>query len=154
MATEKSSSADAETSNDSKDSAQNGSKEQVAKPNGSKPSADEIRKRAFEAFQARHGEPGSALEDWQKAESSLSAEATNASKPETDAPKPVTAKADAPEADTSKGDGAKADVPKANGIKPEAAKADSSKAEAPKLMRPRRMRLRQTGQRQMLLKVL
>ena len=181
MATEKSSAEDAKTSNDSKDSAQNGSKEQVAKPNGSKPgldelrkrayeifqaredlqkaeaalyadaskadapkpdaskpdassvakpdgskpSVDEIRKRAFEAFQARHGEPGSALEDWQKAESSLSAEATNASKPEA-------AKADAPEADTSNADGAKADAPKANGTKPEAAKADSFQADGPK----------------------
>ena len=181
MATEKSSAEDAKTSNDSKDSAQNGSKEQVAKPNGSKPgldelrkrayeifqaredlqkaeaalyadaskadapkpdaskpdassvakpdgskpSVDEIRKRAFEAFQARHGEPGSALEDWQKAESSLCAEATNASKPEA-------AKADAPEADTSNADGAKADAPKANGTKPEAAKADSFQADGPK----------------------
>ena len=99
----------------------------VAKPDGSKPSVDEIRKRAFEAFQARHGEPGSALEDWQKAESSLCAEATNASKPEADAPK-----ADAAKADTSKADGAKADAPKANGTKPEAAKADSSQADGPK----------------------
>ncbi len=102
MAIEKSFADDAKTSNDSKHSAQNGSKEQVAKPNGSKPGADEIRKRAFEAFQARHGEPGSALEDWQKAESSLIAEATNASEPKADAPKPEGAKADAPKANWTK----------------------------------------------------
>jgi H+-transporting ATPase len=93
-----------------------------AKPNGSKPSEDEIRKRAFEVFQARHDAPGSALEDWQKAESALTAEATNASKPETDAPKPETAKADAAQAETSKADSAKADAPKTDG-----AKADASK---------------------------
>ena len=63
MATEKSSAEDAKTSNDSKDSAQNGSKEQVAKPNGSKPGLDELRKRAYEIFQAR--------EDLQKAEAAL-----------------------------------------------------------------------------------
>jgi hypothetical protein len=46
MATDKSSAEDPKTLNDSKDSAQNGSKEQVAKPNGSKPNIEEISKRA------------------------------------------------------------------------------------------------------------
>ncbi len=46
--------------NDSKDSAQNRSKENAVKPNGSKPSVDELRRRAYEIFKAR--------EDLQKAE--------------------------------------------------------------------------------------
>ncbi len=68
MATEKSPPEDAKTVNDPKDSAPEGSKADVTKSKESKPSVDETRKRAFEVFQARHGEPGSALEDWQKAE--------------------------------------------------------------------------------------
>ena len=96
------------TLNDSKDSAQNGSKEQVAKPNGSKPNVDEIRKRAYKIFKERQG--GSALGDWQKAEASVSADA---------------AKVDKPKADTSK-----AAAPKANGAKPEAAKADAAQPDA------------------------
>src|SRR5208282_6157287 len=103
MANEKSSSEDAKTlKNDSKDSAPEGSKANAAKSKESKPSVDETRKRAFEVFQARHGEPGSALEDWQKAEASVSADAVK-----TDA-----SKADAPKADTSKADGSKADASK------------------------------------------
>ena len=90
MATEKSSPEDAKTVNDPKDSAPEGSEASTAKSKGSKPSVDEIRKRAFEVFQARHGEPGSALEDWQKAEASVSADT-----PKADAPKPDASKADA-----------------------------------------------------------
>ena len=93
MATEKSSPEDAKTVNDPKDSAPEGSKADVTKSKESKPSVDETRKRAFEVFQARHGEPGSALEDWQKAEASVSA----------DAPKADASKADASKADASKG---------------------------------------------------
>jgi H+-transporting ATPase len=190
MDTQKSSEDDAKTLNDSNGSAPKGAKANVAKPNGSKPSVDELRRRAYEiflaredlqkaeaslyadsskadaaepdpskpdtskvtdvkptpdvneirdraykAFQSRHGEPGSALEDWKKAESSLSAEAINANKPEDDAHKPETAKADAPKADTSEAatpnaDGAKTDAPNANVTKPEAAKADESTADS------------------------
>src|ERR1035437_4224494 len=93
MATEKSSPEDAKTVNDPKDSAPEGAKADVTKSKESKPSVDETRKRAFEVFQARHGEPGSALEDWQKAEASVSA----------DAPKADASKADASKADASKG---------------------------------------------------
>lgn len=57
MATEKSSTEDAKTPVDSHNSAQSGSKTSAAKPNGSKASTDEIRKRAYEIFQARHGGP-------------------------------------------------------------------------------------------------
>ena len=67
------------TLDDSKNSAPNGSKASVAKPNGSKPSADEIRKRAYEIFQARQG--GSEIGDWQKAEASVSADAAKADRP-------------------------------------------------------------------------
>jgi hypothetical protein len=35
------------------------------------PSEDEIRKRAYEIYLARHGEPGSEIEDWLKAEAEL-----------------------------------------------------------------------------------
>ena len=55
MATEKSSGEDVKTLDDSNDSAPNESKASVAKPNGSKPSVDEIRKRAYEIFQERQG---------------------------------------------------------------------------------------------------
>jgi hypothetical protein len=68
MATEKSSAEEAKTIIDSKDSAQNGSEASVTKSNQSKPSADEIRTRAYEIFQARHGGPGSEIGDWQKAD--------------------------------------------------------------------------------------
>lgn len=78
MAADKSSPEDAKDVNDSKDSAQAGSKASVPKSNESKPSVDETRKRAYEIFQARDGGPGSALGDWQKAEASASAEAPKA----------------------------------------------------------------------------
>src|ERR1017187_3343080 len=97
MATEKSSPEDAKTVNDPKDSAPEGSEASTAKSKGSKPSVDEIRKCAFEVFQARHGEPGSALEDWQKAEASVSADAAKTDASKADAPR-----ADAPKADASK----------------------------------------------------
>ncbi len=78
MATEKSSGEDAKTVDDSNDCAPNGPKASGAKSNESEPSADEIRTRAYEIFQARHGGPGSEIGDWQKAEASLSAGATKA----------------------------------------------------------------------------
>ena len=49
---------DAKTLDDSNDSAPKGSEASAAKSKGSKPSVDEIRKRAYEVFQARHGGPG------------------------------------------------------------------------------------------------
>ncbi len=78
MAIEKSSGEDAKTVDDSNDSAPSASKASGAKSNESKPSADEIRTRAYEIFQTRHGGPGSEIGDWQKAEASLSAGATKA----------------------------------------------------------------------------
>jgi H+-transporting ATPase len=69
---------DAKISDASNNSAQNGSRTSAAKSNVSQPSVDEIRKHAYETFQARHGGPGSALEDWQKAEVSASADAPKA----------------------------------------------------------------------------
>src|SRR5579872_1705767 len=102
MATEKSSAQDAKTLEDTNDSAPNGSKAGMTKSDGSKPSVDEIRTRAYGIFQARHGGPGSALEDWQKAEGSAP----------TIAPKAHTSKADAskanePEAEKTTADAAK-----------------------------------------------
>ena len=47
--------ASAEDANTLGDSPQNGSAGSVAKPNGAKPSVDEIRKRAYKIFQERHG---------------------------------------------------------------------------------------------------
>ena len=118
MATDKSSAEDPKTLNDSKDSAQNGSKEQVAKPNGSKPNIEEISKRAYEIFKERQG--GSALGDWQKAEASVSADAAKVDKPKVD-----TSKAAAPKAN-----GAKSEAAKADAAQPDAAKSDAPKAEA------------------------
>ena len=86
MATEKSSADDAKSSDASSDSAPNGSKA-VAKSKGSEPGVDEIRTRAYEIFQARHGGPGSALGDWQKAEASASADAFKADTSKADAAK-------------------------------------------------------------------
>ena len=57
MDTEKSSQEDTNTLNDSKDTAQAGSKASAAQSKESKPSVDEIRKRAYEIFQARQGGP-------------------------------------------------------------------------------------------------
>ncbi len=92
MATEKSSGEDAKTLDNLDDSAPTGSKA-VAKSKGSKPSADEIRTRAYEIFQERQGGPGSEIGDWQKAEAAVSE----------DAPKADASKADASKADASKG---------------------------------------------------
>jgi len=39
--------------------------------NGSGPTEDEIRKRAYEIYQERNGGPGNALEDWLQAEAEL-----------------------------------------------------------------------------------
>src|SRR5208337_3501066 len=76
MATEKSSASDAKALAASTDSLPNGSKASVAKSNRPKPSVDEIRTRAYEIFQARHGGTGSEIDDWQKAEASVSADAS------------------------------------------------------------------------------
>jgi H+-transporting ATPase len=93
MATEKGSREDANTIADSNDSAPKGSEASAAKFKGARPGVGEIRNRAYEVFQARHGGPGSAFEDWHKAEASASA----------DARKPDEAKPAAPTADASKG---------------------------------------------------
>ena len=100
MATEKSSASDAKALAASTDSLPNGSKASVAKSNRPKPSVDEIRTRAYEIFQARHGGPGSEIGDWQKAEASVSVETT---------------KVDVSKADASKTNGAKADA--ASGVR-------------------------------------
>src|ERR1700677_795915 len=105
MATEKSSTEDAKTLTDSKNSAQNGANGDAAQPNGSKPSVAEIRKRAYKIFQERQG--GSEIGDWQKAEASVSA----------DAAKTDTPKADEAKADASAGDTSKAAAPEANGAR-------------------------------------
>src|ERR1017187_3542953 len=81
MDTRKSSRVDAKTPIDSKNSAQNGTTS-VAKAIGSKVSVDEIRKRAYEIFQARHGGPGSEIGDWQKAEASIAVDSAKADAPE------------------------------------------------------------------------
>jgi len=96
MATEKTSVEDTKkTLDDSNDSAPNGSKADATKSKESKPGVDETRKRAYGIFQARHGGPGSAIEDWQKAEASVSADAPKADAPKADAPMADGAKADA-----------------------------------------------------------
>jgi H+-transporting ATPase len=103
MATEKSSGEDTkQILDDSNDSAPNGSKADVTKSKESKPGVDETRKRAYGIFQARHGGPGSALEDWQKAEASAP----------TVAPKAHASKADASKADEAEADGTTADAAK------------------------------------------
>src|SRR5271156_1903847 len=98
MALEKNSGEDAKALSDSAEFAPNGAAASVAKVDGSKPSVDEIRRCAYEIFQARHGGLGNALEDWQKAEASVSANASKA-----DAPKAEDARPDASGADASKG---------------------------------------------------
>ena len=115
MATQKDSAEDAKTLDDSNKSAPNGSNGRIAKSNGSKPSVDQIRKRAYEIFQERRR--GSEISDWQKAEASVSADTSDAG----------TSKADAPKVDTSK-----ADAPKTDGAEPDAAKGDGAKAAAAK----------------------
>jgi H+-transporting ATPase len=125
MSTEKSSGEHAKTIGGSNDSQPEGSETSAVKSKGSKPSVDQIRTRAYEVFQGRHGGPGSAVEDWQKAEASVSADVAK-----TDAAKTNTARADAPEADTSK-----ADLPNADGAKPEASTVDAAKADASKAVK-------------------
>ena len=127
----------------SKDSAQNGSKASVAKPNGSKPSVDEIRKRAYEIFQARQG--GSEIGDWQKAEASASADATKAEAARPTQPR-LWPKADARQGRCLQGRWAKADAPKADDHQGRCAQGRRTKADAPRLMRPRQMRPRQMRQ--------
>jgi H+-transporting ATPase len=101
MATEKSSGEDTKKSlDDLNDSAP--SQADATKSNEPKPGVDETRKRAYGIFQARHGGPGSAIEDWQKAEASAPAAA----------PKAHASKADASKADEAKADGTAADAPK------------------------------------------
>ena len=80
---------------DPKDSALNGAKAGTDKSNGSKSRVPEIRTRAYEIFQARHGGPGSEISDWQKAEASVSADATKVDPSEAGAPKTNGAEADA-----------------------------------------------------------
>jgi len=48
-------------------------KETVKSPalNGSGPTEDEIRKRAYQIYQERDGGPGNAVEDWLQAEAEL-----------------------------------------------------------------------------------
>src|SRR5208283_2550216 len=104
MATEKSSGEDTKkTLDDSNDSVPNGSKADATKSKESEPGVDETRKRAYRIFQARHGGPGSALEDWQKAEASGSADVPKADAPKADAAQADGAKKDEAKADASKG---------------------------------------------------
>ncbi len=95
MATQRDSGEESKTLADPKDSAQNGAKAGADNSNGSKSRAAEIRTRAYEIFQARHGGPGSEIGDWQKAEASVSADATKADASKADAPKANGAKVDA-----------------------------------------------------------
>src|SRR5580658_10808824 len=94
MAIEKSSGENTKTSDYVNDSAPNGSKADATKSKESKPSLDEIRQRAYRMFQARHGGPGSALQDWQRAEASALADAPKADLSKVDAPKGTPAAAD------------------------------------------------------------
>ncbi len=123
MTTEKSSGEAAKTVNDSKSSPPNGTKPIVVKSNQSKPGVDEIRRRAFEIFQARHGGPGSAIGDWQKAEASVSAETAKAEASKSDVPKANEAKPEAVKVDDGKADASEIDAPTTDG-----AKADTSKS--------------------------
>ena len=93
MATQKSSEDVAKTLSASSKVAPNGATPSVAKADGS--SVDEIRKRAYEIFQARHGGSGSALEDWQKAEAAVSANASKADATKAEGANPDASKADA-----------------------------------------------------------
>src|SRR5271154_3495684 len=95
MAIQRDSGEEAKTLADPNDSAQNGAKAGADKSNGSKPKVTEIRKLAYEIFQARHGGPGSEIGDWQKAEASLSEDATKVDLSKADAPKTNGAEADA-----------------------------------------------------------
>jgi H+-transporting ATPase len=82
MAIHKNSTEDAKTLDGSQNSPQKGSKASAAKSNGSKPSVEDIRTRAYEIFQARHEGPGNEIGDWQKAEASIAADSANADAPE------------------------------------------------------------------------
>jgi len=79
-----------------KDSEQNGGKTGADKSDGLKSRVGEIRKRAYEIFEARHGGPGNEISDWQKAEASVSAGATKVDASQADAPKTNGAKPDEP----------------------------------------------------------
>jgi len=68
-------------------SGSNDAKASLPKLNGSKAAVDEVRTRAYEIFQARHGGPGSAIGDWQKAEASVIADTNETVTPGTDASK-------------------------------------------------------------------
>jgi H+-transporting ATPase len=103
MASEQSTLEDAKNLNDSKNSTPNGSKASVAKSNGSNPSMGEIRKRAYEIFQARHGGPGNEIDDWRKAEASVSANASKSGEAKVEESKPDASTADGAKADASKG---------------------------------------------------
>jgi Protein of unknown function (DUF2934) len=46
-------------------------KEEFLSQNGSEPTEDEIRKRAYEIHLARGGGPGNEIDDWLKAEAEL-----------------------------------------------------------------------------------
>jgi H+-transporting ATPase len=102
MATEKSAD-DAKTLEASNDSAQDGSKPSAVKSDGSKPIVDEIRARAYEIFEARHGGPGSELDDWQKAEASLAAGGCKADAPEGAQPPAATRPSDKPAGNAADG---------------------------------------------------
>jgi hypothetical protein len=67
----------------------------VAISNGSRPGVDEIRTRAYEIFQSRHGATGSAIGDWQKAEASIIADANERATSRTNVSEKATAPADA-----------------------------------------------------------
>ena len=82
MAIHKNSTEDAKTLDGSQNSPPKGSKASAAKSNGSKPSVEDIRTRAYEIFQARHEGPGNEIGDWQKAEASIAADSANADAPE------------------------------------------------------------------------
>jgi H+-transporting ATPase len=105
MPTEKSSAEDAKALSDPKGSTHNGSVANVVTPNGSKPSIDEIRERAYAIFRERQG--GSQIGDWQKAEAALSADAAKAQPP-----KPETSKSEAAKVDSSKSDEPKGEASK------------------------------------------
>src|SRR6202789_2940282 len=95
MAIQRDSGEKAKTLVDPKESARDGAKAGADKSNGSKSGVAEIRKRAYEIFQARHGGPGSEIGDWQKAEASLSEDATKVDLSKADAPKTNGADTDA-----------------------------------------------------------
>ncbi len=118
MATAKDVAEDAKSSDDSKDSARNGSAKSDVKSDGAKPEADEIRKRAYKIFEERRD--GNATGDWQKAEASVAAGADKA-----DATEPDDSTADKSGAET-----AKAGRSKTNGSTRETPKAEEGRGDA------------------------